>query len=38
MSNKLEDSVKELIQSFINQGYTSEQATEMVNKMFGLVK
>ena len=38
MSNKLEDSVKELIQSFIDQGYTEEQATETIKKMFGLVK
>ena len=38
MSNKLEESVKELIQSFIDQGYTEEQATETIKKMFGLVK
>jgi hypothetical protein len=36
--NEFEKSTKELIATFVATGYSEEQATEMVNKMFGLVK
>ncbi len=35
---KVEKARKELIASFIETGYTEEQATETVNKLFGVIK
>ena len=34
VTDKFEDSLKSLIQSFVDQGYTEEQATKLVNEMF----
>ena len=34
MKNEYEESLEELISSFVDQGYTEEQATKLVNEMF----
>ena len=31
----LSDSLQSLVKTFIDQGYTDQQAVEIVNKMFG---
>ena len=36
--NEFEKSQQDLIATFVATGYSQEQATEMVTKMFGLVK
>lgn len=36
--NELEKSKQDLIATFVATGYSQEQATEMVNKMFGGAK
>ena len=36
--SEFEKSQKDLIATFVATGYSEEQATEMVNKMFGVIK
>jgi hypothetical protein len=36
--NELDQSMQDLVDSFVVTGYSEEQATEMVKKMFGQVQ